>query len=203
LATYYGYDLDGQPQLADISPSLAWLRGYPSTSAWALDREDEPAQRRLSAKALRELLPHAEPPAALAALAAEPELQSRMRSYTGCYFDLGDMAARTTTGATLVHLISDQQWVRHWLVLVGSEGSTPVLSTTVPLGFDVGDDEPGEEPIPAVIPLDGSLDLTLAADTVEDFLYRFWIENEIAFRAAEDEALPEPFASYAARVARR
>ncbi len=203
LATYYGYDLDDQPRLGDVAPSVAWLRLYPTASTWSLNREDEPPERRLSTAGLRDLLGDSEAPAALTALAEDPELQSKMRSYTGCYFDLGDKAVRTATGTTLLHLVSDQQWVRHWLVLVGSNGQCPVLSTTLPLGFDLGDQEPDEEPIPDVVQLDGSSDLTLTADTVDEFLYRFWIENEIAFRAANDEALSEPFASYAASVGLR
>jgi catechol 2,3-dioxygenase-like lactoylglutathione lyase family enzyme len=134
----------------------------------------------------------------------EAALQRKMRSYTGCYFDLGDKAVATEAGGTLVHLVSDQQWVRHWLVLVAPDGSSPVLSTTLPLAFDLGeDDSAGEEPIPDVVPLDGSLDLTISADSVEEFLYRFWIENEIAFRAADGDLLVEPFASYRAHMARR
>lgn len=204
LATYCGYDLDEQPKLADVDPHVGWLRAQPSVTAWALDRSDEFPQRRIVGHELNVLLGDVEPPPALAALAADPGLQRKMRSYTGCYFDLGDTAVPTDVGATLVHLVADQQWVRHWLVLVGPDGQSPVLSTTLPLGFDLGADEsPGEEPIPDVVRLDGSLDLTLSADSVEQFLYRFWIENEIAFRAAESDLLTEPFASYVADVERR
>ena len=39
LATYYGYELDDQPEQNDVAPSAAWLNGYPAASAWALDRE--------------------------------------------------------------------------------------------------------------------------------------------------------------------
>ncbi len=171
---------------------------------WALDRSDEPPQRRVVTHELHDLLGDAELPVAIAVLAADVGLQRKMRSYTGCYFDLGDRAVATDAGAPLVHLVSDQQWVRHWLVLVAPDGSSPVLSTTFPLGFDLGEDEsPGEEPIPDVVPLDGSLDLTISADSAEQFLYRFWIENEMAFRAVEDNLLGEPFASSGAQMATR
>jgi len=55
-----------------------------------------------------------------------------------------------------------------------------------------------DEPrLPSIIPTDGSVDLSVTADSLEEFFYRFWIENEIAFRTVEYQNLTEPMASYA------
>jgi hypothetical protein len=40
----------------------------------------------------------------------------------------------------------------------------------------------------------------VAADSLEEFLARFWLENEIAFRVSDGEALAEPFNTYAAAL---
>ena len=34
---------------------------------------------------------------------------------------------------------------------------------------------------PETIPLDGSFDLQVCADSVAEFLFRFWVENELYF----------------------
>ena len=41
------------------------------------------------------------------------------------------------------------------------------------------------------IPLDGSFDLQVCADTVAEFLFRFWIENEVYFADGSETAPPE------------
>jgi hypothetical protein len=93
-----------------------------------------------------------------------------------------------------VHLLSDQQWCLHWLVYVDANGSESVVTTAEPLGFKLGLDD-WEKPIPPVVPLDGSYDLRVCADSVNEFLYRFWIENELFY--AGGKATREPLLAYA------
>lgn len=199
-STYCRYDLDAQPALPEVDAGLTWLSAEPPALEWSIDTPDATPQRRLVSTQLLTVLNGKAAPEALATLGARPELQRKVRSYTGCYLDLGDRTVPTDRGGVLLHFLSDQQWVRHWLVFLDDDGQAPVLSTTLPIGFDLPDDwveTPDEEHVPEVIPLDGSLDLTLSADSVEQFLYRFWIENEVAFRTAGgDEPLTEPFQSY-------
>jgi hypothetical protein len=201
--TYGKYDLDAQPHVPHPDPELSWLADEPPVSEWSLDSSDATPQRRLARSELFSVLDGLEPPRALAALAEQPELQRRLRSFTGCYFDLGHHAVPTQECELLLHLVSDQQWVRHWLVLLLHDGSSPVVSTTLPIGFDLPDDwgqSPGEDPVPDVVAVDGSSDLTLTGDSVEEFLYRLWVENEIAFRTREGRALSEPLRAYAAHL---
>jgi hypothetical protein len=123
-------------------------------------------------------------PASLQLLARRPDLQRRIRSGTGCYLDLADFPVETTAeGTRLVHLLSDSQWIRHWFVLLDRSGRQPVLTTTAPAGFRLDDDsgwwEDGTPP-PAHLPLDGSFGLEVCADSFAEFIYRFWIEEELS-----------------------
>jgi hypothetical protein len=70
--------------------------------------------------------------------------------------------------------------VLHWLLYVGPEGSEAVLVTESPLGFD---DERGGASVHLATP-DGAV----CASSFSEFLYRFWIENEIWFRVVEPDS---------------
>jgi hypothetical protein len=59
-------------------------------------------------------------------------------SATACYLDLGDFRAPTTAnGGYLIHLLSDQQWCRHWLLYLDAAGHEAVVTSTEPIGFDL------------------------------------------------------------------
>lgn len=200
--TYWAYPLEDQPAIS-ADPDLAWLRRQESVPEWALDNPDASPQRRLTLAGLHDLLGEVQPPRALLELAKDESLQRRIRSYTGCYLDLGDRTVPTADGRLVLHWLSDQQWVRHWLILLDSSEESLVLSTTLPLGFNLPDDWgdlDGEPAVPDAVPLDGSIDLSVAATSVEEFLYRFWAENEIAFRIAAGETLDQDLSHYAQRL---
>jgi hypothetical protein len=118
-------------------------------------------------------------PATFAAFIGDRGLQSRIRSCTACYLDLGDAVVRAP-GGRLVHFLSDQQWVLHWLLFVGDDGGEAVLATDVPYGFD------GEAPTELATGAqpDSELPTLVCAESFVEFLYRFWIENEIWFSLA-------------------
>jgi hypothetical protein len=102
----------------------------------------------------------------------------------------------------LIHFLSDQQWVLHWLLYLGPDGSEAVVVSPEPIGF--GD---GENLSPRPVDL-GAAQAVLAvcSDSFEEFLYRFWIENELFFGLAVDampfEALPPDLRAYAERYPR-
>lgn len=139
-------------------------------------------------------------PESLRLLAARPQLQRRIRSATACLLDLGDFPAVTASeDGFLVHVLSDQQWCLHWLLYLDTAGRQAVVATPEPIGFDLSDDGSGPG---SVICLDNEqLGLTVCADTFAEFLYRFWIENEIFFALRSNQPLTPPLATYAAQLA--
>ena len=73
-----------------------------------------------------------------------------------------------------------------------------MLTSAEPIGFDRPADWP---PPPPVIPIgSGGMDLEVCADSFAEFLYRFWIENEIFFAQQESRPLSPAAAAYAARL---
>ena len=84
----------------------------------------------------------------------------------------------------LIHFLSDQQWVLHWLLFVGTDGSEAVLVTESPLGFE---DERASTSVD-----EATLDGGVCASSFSEFLYRFWIENEIWFRVVEPDGDEPP-----------
>ncbi len=201
-ATYGGHDLDEQPDVPR-QEDLSWLEGGRSEQLqWSIAGEDAAAPvRPLTAAGLEAVTAELPVPPSLRLLAERPELQRRIRSATARYLDLGDFATATTVeGGRLIHVLSDQQWIRHWLLYLDAAGGEAVLTTTEPIGFKLPDDWP---PPPSVIPIgNGEIDLEVCADSFAEFLYRFWIENEIFFAHRQSRALSPPAAAYAAHFRR-
>jgi hypothetical protein len=201
-ATYGEFELDDQPDVGRPDESLSWLETQPEHARWNVFDSDAMPQRRVTTAALAELVPsHIALPRALIEFASHPELQRRVRSATGCYLDLGDFLVRAShDGAHLLHLVSDQQWVRHWLVYLDEDGNESVVTTSEPVGFVLPDDDEWEPLPPEVIPLDGSFDLQVCADSVAEFLFRFWVENELYFTHGSRKS-PGEVKAYAAELA--
>jgi hypothetical protein len=200
-STYARFDLDDQPEIDDADDAFLWLRHELPKRQWAIN-EVEPRQqsRPLTEDGLVALgAADLRLPQSLRRFAAQGSLQRRVRSATACYLDLGDLLVRTSVDdAYLIHVLSDQQWVRHWLVYVDSLAREAVVTSSVPIGFELPPDWPEETP--SVVPLDGSLDLEVCADSFAEFMYRFWIENELYFTPPP---WGEPLSTYADRLRSR
>ena len=63
----------------------------------------------------------------------------------------------------------------HWLLYLGRDGKEAVVATEEPFGFVTDDAVRDRFDLTAGNP-------TVCADSFSEFLYRFWIENEIWFR---------------------
>lgn len=110
--------------------------------------------------------------------------QARVRSCTDCYLDLADFAVPVVGGGSLVHFLSDSQWVLHWLLYAGPDGAEAVVASDRPLGYA----DEGNETMRCFDPSRG--EASVCAQSFSDFLYRFWIENEIWFRLANPDDEP-------------
>jgi hypothetical protein len=155
-ATYLRFDLDEQPPIVS-DDSLTWLNGEPEQAEWAIDSPDVPPQLTLTADALSAIGGDLPVPAALSLFPSQHDLQHRVRSATGCYLDLslGDLRVPTPRpGGYLVHFLSVQQWVRHWLLYLDSDGNEGIVTTEAPIGFDLSDDPDFQDPPPDIVALD-------------------------------------------------
>lgn len=204
--TYYRFALDEQPSIGHhLNGDLAWLEARPSFEEWAITQDENGAHTRVQAlPALEKLLAHRPVDPVFKMFIGRADLQRKVRSFTGCYLDLGDIVVPIdNTGDALVHFLSDQQWSRHWLVCCG-EGPRmgTVYSADLPYGFDTsgwGEEDPMPTSTPAAF-----AGLEVCADSFEEFLYRFWVENEVAFAVTENREITDPYLQeYAQLLTRR
>jgi len=197
--TYVRYPLDEQPKLSEADDELSWLEVVPKRSDGIKDGEPGQQTRPLTTEHLTALAQDLPLPQALRNFAARPELQCRVPSVTACYLDLGDFLAPTSArDSYLLHVLSDQQWVRHWLLYIDRAGNEAMLVSDEPIGFLL--DEDWEEPPPSVIPLGDTHSLEVCADSFAEFLYRFWIENELWRALRQERPLGPRLTAYASQL---
>ena len=181
FATYTGYQLDQLPAV-DLSGNdeFAWLLAEPVVKGHAsLAVVDASATRPATQGNLELLMADTGVvlPASFSAFINSEDPRKRVRSCTDCYLDLADFAVPVSDGGYLIHFLSDSQWVAHWLLYVGPDQAEAVVATWDPLGFNTVQDEP---PVRLFVP--GTSDAWVCADSFSEFLFRFWIENEVWFK---------------------
>lgn len=187
--TYSGFAFDDLPAIErPLDSELRWLLQEPIVRASLAEVDD--AATRPATQEQFELLSTGQPielSRSFMTFVASDEPRARIRSNTDCYLDLADFVVPVSGGGSLIHFLSDSQWVLHWLLYSGPEGSEAVVVTETPLGFELGDDE-ADETARMFVP-DAS-DAAVCADSFSEFLYRFWIENEIWFNLADPDGEP-------------
>lgn len=188
FATYSAFPYAELPAIErPLDPELNWLLEQPHVQGSLGHVDNGPVPERAATSAeLSALLGGTTTllPPAFKTFISEPEPRMRVRSATACYLDLAQFAVDVAGGGSLIHFLSDQQWILHWLVYVGGDGSEAVLVSETPLGFEV-DERRFDRFDPA------SDSASVCADSFSEFLYRFWIDNEIYLRSvrnAHDEA---------------
>lgn len=121
-------------------------------------------------------------PADLHTLRDEPGLRERWPSATDAYFDLGDHLV-PVEGGSLLHLVSDSQWVCHWLLYRGDEGEA-VLATEYPAGMILDEQDTaqwsGVEP-----------EYVICAESLVEFAWRWWRDHGIFLRVVADGEEPD------------
>lgn len=181
LATYVRYTVDELPPMPVDAASLEWLRHAARHPEDYMASAFEHAARDISTKSVADLLGGlAAVPHDLAQFLGGDGLRDRLRSATDCYFDLGDSVV-AVDGGHLLHLISDSQWVFHWLLYLGDNGSSAVVGTSFPAGFDLDPDE-------AVAWQHEDCGYVLVAESFAEFIWRWWMDNEIFYRAVVEKA---------------
>lgn len=198
FATYSPVPLDAMPPLGRaLDGRLDWLLDAPSHDPSLQRGPDDPAERDADATGLQAIATAVSLIPTFRRFIEDPEPRRHIRSATACYLDLAHFAIAVSDGGVLIHFLSDQQWVLHWLLYLGPDGSEAVVVTENALGFDEGEGEPIR-----VVDLTNAANwMSVCSDTFEEFLYRYWIENELFFRLAVDkmslEALPAELRAYA------
>lgn len=120
-------------------------------------------------------------PQALLTFINSINLHEKIRSCTDCYLDVADYAVKTKGAVEgyLIHFLSDSQWCGHWYVHVDHSGRHFVVVSLDAYGFA----HTGE-----AVEIDlAKEEVWFCAPTLTEFIYRFWLENEIWFALMVDK----------------
>jgi hypothetical protein len=114
------------------------------------------------------------------------DLQSQIPSCTACYFDLSTdiiPCPLSHDEGYLIRFMNDQQAVLLWYLYIRPDGGHCVVVSPIPF-----DNAKARGQLDDSVILDNTF---FCAESFEEFVYRFWLENEIWF-AIEDEATLTP-----------
>ncbi len=192
--TYTRVPYEVLPPLSGVlDGSFTWLRSAPRVEdglkVW---RRDEVARdlRDVAAAAEREGLSL---PAVFLTCMMDPELDGRVPSCTGCFYDIAsrlvELPERPSPGR-LLRFLRDQQDCCAWYLLL-EPGDEHQVVCGYPAGTDeepFDSDDLGHVPIPA--------DIAICALDFEEFIKRFWIENVLWFAVDRRERLEGELREY-------
>ena len=198
-STYWDVDLDAMPPVEITADgTLDWLLNAPTHVHSLEEGPDDRPERQANPEGLEVVAANMRLPVAFRRFIEDPEPRRHIRSATDCFLDLGHFVVSLDDGGSLVHFLSDQQWVLHWLLYVEQEGSEAVIATGDPIGYEDHETMPVE-----VKATEWPGDAVVCGDSFEEFLYRYWAMNELFFRLAVDDQtlddLPEELRTYARR----
>jgi hypothetical protein len=188
-STYACYPPEELPPIrVPLDGTFSWLRSAPEH-----DRSSA-ANRDRTAAALDRLVASAPAglPPEFVRFFRSPDLWRRIRSCTGCYLNLDAAAVAIRSGlGSLVRFLSDSQYCRHWHLCLAPGGTGhSVVATYRYTGSD--SDDPLKDRLPH------PKDVTTCAGSFEEFVYRFWLENELWFALHAGGRMPEGGREYLA-----
>jgi len=178
--TYCLLPVDRLPAIrADLNGDFSWVPRVPQPLDWSITTETETESEADAAFLARIRAGPIELPSSFMTLLAAPELRWSVRSFTGCWWSVdADTLRRLPTSELLAaRFLTDQQGVLSWYLLFDGTREPPVIVSQQ----DFSAPETWER-----LPLDH---VYRCASTFEAFMYRYWVENEIAFRSVGGEAL--------------
>jgi hypothetical protein len=197
VGTYGRYSFERLPPLPfPLSGDFAWLAAAPAQrhnirTKYGAEIAGALQFLRESAESVGVPLPEA-----FTKFMGAPSLQERIRSTTDCYLDLCPELIRSPLGGGwLVHFLADSQGCLFWYLYLTADGSdhaivsSPDFYSTALEQLDEeesdSDDDAWEEqePDPRAI--------SFCAGSFEEFLGRFWLENEIRLTHWRKTPMPE------------
>jgi hypothetical protein len=193
IGTYGRYTFDRLPPLpVALRGNFAWLAAA-KTHAHSIG-DEKAADNAQAILLLKESAALAEVwlPEPFVKFLETPALHRRIRSNTDCYIDLcPELIQSPVGGGHLVRFLADSQGCVFWyLYLPSARGDHAVVSSPDFYGTETEQwqDDP---PDPASI--------AFCAVSFEEFLCRFWLENEIWFAGYEKTAISDAGRDYIKR----
>ena len=126
-----------------------------------------------------------------------PDLLNRIRSCTDCFFNLPNQIIESPAndGGHLIRFLSDSQGCLFWYLYLTKNGEHCVVAS----GNLIRDEEDFDEDDEEIEDLNESSRIVFCSPSFEEFIYRFWIENEIWYALSyDDEPLTQEEQNYVA-----
>lgn len=183
--TYALFPYEDLPPVKDPGNNYSWLTAAPP-------RQHSIASDTVNFSAkFGDLMPHiaALLPDSFRVFTLTANLQTRVRSCTDCFLEAPDFLIHTAPplDGWLVHFLSDSHSVLHWYLHLNPDGSHFVVVSPEAFGFR-GEEEPGLDWENFTVNI-LEHQAWFCAQTFSEFLYRFWLENEIWFALHEKKPL--------------
>jgi hypothetical protein len=167
----------------DLDDDCQWLKTYGRPRSYSLSRYE----RNLIPSKVVELAKErgVDLPASFRRFMTSPDLHALVPSCTDCYLDPGERVVETVGAIPghLLHFLSDSQGCAHWYLHVIHDGRAAVLESEDLFCYPECLDYPTAHLEQVEL---NAGQFRCCALTFSEFLYRFWIENEIWFALAHD-----------------
>lgn len=193
FATYSLFSYAELPPIdTDIDDDFAWL-SVQSVKKHSLSENFYPPAEKPDLSKITELEKNLKIalPEEFVLFMKSADLHTKVRSCTDCYLELPDFAVNTNgvEDGLLVHFLSDSEYVLHWFLYLNSVGENCILVSGNPYGIQGLDS-------PVSIDIDNE-SVWFCAPSFNEFIYRFWLENEIWFTLVDkDRSLTPAEQSY-------
>lgn len=190
VGTYGRYHFDTLPRPPALTGDFAWLAS--ADQRWVHIGQERKAQNasnivalRRSAVQLRLCLPDE-----FIRFVETPTLHKYVQSNTDCFLDItAEPVPSPLADGYLVRFLADSQGCVFWSLYLLPDGEDhAVVSST-----KYYETEPGHEGWESQPD-----DIVFCAESFEEFMWRFWIENEIWFANHERRAIPQSGIEYIA-----
>lgn len=190
--TYFGFSLEELPPIPiTLDDQCDWLIELGRPLSQGLHRYE----RNIAPSIVRDLATELklELPNAFVRFMSSLELQQRVRSATDCYLDPGERIVETIGAIPghLTHFLSDSQSGAHWYLHLLANGDSAVLESEDLYCYRIENSDWMENPACRLERIDlTKQEFAFCAPSFSEFLYRFWIENEIWFASYARTARP-------------
>ncbi|MEZ4883237.1 MAG: hypothetical protein R3E32_00780 [Chitinophagales bacterium] len=174
-ATYYPFSYEELPPIPqNLDDEFNWMRKHPLHHNFTFNFQDQ--LKRLQKEAIEKGLTL---PKAFLYFMSNPSLINRMRSNTDCYFELGDFIEEipNTEGLHFLHFLSDSQYCLLWFLCLDKHGNHCIVAS--------GNEYCSQAESREIYPYETSY---YCAPTFNEFIYRFWLENEIWYKISWENA---------------
>ena len=131
-------------------------------------------------------------PASFVEFMSTPHLRDQIPSATACYFDLPDKIVEDPfgEGGYMIRFLNDQQEILIWSLYLKPTGDRCVLVSSAAFDKLSLEDIPKESLLQSV---------AFCAESLEAFLYRFWMENMLWFALSGGQTLTKEQERYVRR----